>query len=353
MKAAAKLGHERIIVLPYFLFDGVLVKRIYAAAASLARRFSNIEVLPAKYLGVHPYVADVFVERAKEGIEGKAHMNCSLCKYRVQIVGFESQLGEPQIGNHWQVKAQAAVHEPKDNQSQLAGSISEQSSGSSLVPSQSLLSPYEPHPIEARSFQLIEAGFDWSQYPADVRPILQRLVHTTGDFAVVNDIFFSAGVVDIGVRALLRCQQIVTDVTMVESGLKKSLLNQLDISVCCGVHEPESYLAAKNFNITRSAAGIRSAWQKFGNNLVLAIGDAPTAIQETMKLVREHHWRPQLVIGLPVGFVGTVEAKAELKRCLQIPRITNSGTRGGSPWAATVVNALMILALNRVAQNEF
>jgi precorrin-8X/cobalt-precorrin-8 methylmutase len=66
-------------------------------------------------------------------------------------------------------------------------------------------------------------------------------------------------------------------------------------------------------------------------------------------LIREQGWRPQLVIGLPVGFVGTCEAKQELKRCLQVPRISNSGTRGGSPWAASVVNGLMIDAVNQLA----
>ncbi len=79
------------------------------------------------------------------------------------------------------------------------------------------------------------------------------------------------------------------------------------------------------------------------------MGDAPTAVMETSRLIREQGWRPQLVIALPVGFVGTQEAKAELKRCLQVPRIINSGTRGGSPWAASVANGLMIDALNLLA----
>ena len=86
--------------------------------------------------------------------------------------------------------------------------------------------------------------------------------------------------------------------------------------------------------------------------MVLAIGDAPTAITEAVRLIRDHGWRPQLVIGLPVGFVGTRESKDELRRCLQVPRITNSGTRGGSPWAASVVNALMIDAIAWLVAQE-
>ena len=138
----------------------------------------------------------------------------------------------------------------------------------------------------------------------------------------------------------------MTDVTMVSSGLKRALLQQLDIDVWCGVHDRETHMLSENAGITRSAAGIRRAWEKWGNDIVLAIGDAPTAIAETTRLVRELGWRPQLVIGLPVGFVGTRESKDDLRRCLQVPRITNSGTRGGSPWAASVVNAMMIGAVD-------
>ena len=100
LKMAAHLGYRRLIVLPFLLFDGVLVKRVYEAAAALAARHPDLEVLTSHYMGVHPDMADVFLERAQEGVEGRAHMNCSLCKYRVQIVGFERQVGEPQRPHH-------------------------------------------------------------------------------------------------------------------------------------------------------------------------------------------------------------------------------------------------------------
>jgi precorrin-8X/cobalt-precorrin-8 methylmutase len=328
---AARLGFERMVVFPYFLFDGVLVKRIYAAADELQARYPELEVLKAGYLGAHDDVAAVFLERAQEGMEGRANMNCSLCKYRVQIVGFEEQVGAPQQPHHMQVR----------------GLASKSAAAKESVPAQ--WRPYEPHPIEAESFRIIEAGRDWSGMPEGIRRVAQRLVHTSGDFNVVDELFFSAGAVEIGVRALLRCRRVVTDVTMVASGLKRALLQQLDIDVWCGVHDRETHMLSENAGITRSAAGIRRAWEKWGNDIVLAIGDAPTAIAETTRLVREVGWRPQLVIGLPVGFVGTRESKDDLRRCLQIPRITNSGTRGGSPWAASAVNAMMIGAVDHLA----
>ena len=330
LRAAARMGFARLVVLPFFLFDGVLVKRIAAATDALQQREPALEVLTAGHFGAHPHVADVMLARAREAIEGRAAMNCSLCKYRVQIVGYEQQVGEPQRAHHLQVR----------------GLLEKERAA---APVEVEFSAYQAHPIEAESFRIIAAGRDWSGFPAAHLTVLQRLVHTSGDFDAVEDIYLSPGAVETGIRALLRCKRVVTDVTMVQTGLKRALLEQLGIETWCGVHDRETHLMAQTHGITRSAAGIRRAWEKFGNDVVLAIGDAPTAIMEATRLIREHGWRPQLVIGLPVGFVGTRESKDELRRCLQVPRITNSGTRGGSPWAASVVNGLMIDAVNQLA----
>ncbi|MDP3506361.1 MAG: precorrin-8X methylmutase [Candidatus Melainabacteria bacterium] len=322
LKAAAKLGHKRIIVLPFLLFNGVLVKRVRAAAQVLQERHPELEVLTSHYMGVHPYVARVFAERAIEGAEGRATMDCSLCKYRVQIVGFERQLGEAQKSNH--IKSEMP------------------SSGEAIE-------PYQPHPIEAESMAIINSGRDWSGYEGLTKAIAMRLVHTSGDFAVPETLFFSPGAAEMGVRALLRCRRIVCDVSMVESGLKRALLKSLAITTWCGVHEDEAYLLARECGITRSAAGIRLAFEKFGNDVVVAIGDAPTAVVEAVRLIEEQHWRPQLLIGLPVGFVGTAASKEKLSKCLQVPRITNFGTSGGSPWAAAVINAMLIECTRQVS----
>jgi precorrin-8X/cobalt-precorrin-8 methylmutase len=330
LRAAARMGYARLVVLPFFLFDGVLVKRIAAAATALGQREPEVEVVSAGHFGVHPNVADLMLFRANEAIEGRAAMNCGLCKYRVQIVGYEQQVGEPQRAHHLAVR----------------GLLDKEAAAPAEV---AVMPPYTPHPIEAESFRIIAAGRDWSGFAPQHLTVLQRLVHTSGDFAAVDDLYLSAGAIEAGIRALLRCKRVITDVTMVQTGLKRALLEQLGIETWCGVHDRETHLMAESLGITRSAAGIRRAWEKFGNDVVVAIGDAPTAIVEATRLIREHGWRPQLVIGLPVGFVGTRESKEDLRRCLQVPRITNSGTRGGSPWAASVVNGLMIDAVNQLA----
>lgn len=101
---AARLGYRRIIVFPYFLFTGILVERIYAAAAEAAVKHPEIEILRAEYLNDHPLVTDTCLERIDEALHGANTMNCRLCKYREQIIGFEHDLGAPQAGHHHHVR---------------------------------------------------------------------------------------------------------------------------------------------------------------------------------------------------------------------------------------------------------
>jgi sirohydrochlorin cobaltochelatase len=101
---AARLGFARVVVFPYFLFTGVLVKRIYAQSAATASRFPGIEFVNAPYLRAHPRVLDAVCERIEELDAGQPAMNCQLCKYRTQIIGYEHDLGAPQQGHHHHVR---------------------------------------------------------------------------------------------------------------------------------------------------------------------------------------------------------------------------------------------------------
>ena len=104
LERAALLGFRRIVVFPYFLFTGVLVKRIYAHTDQVASRHPAIEFLKAPYLNAHAGVLDAFAERAQEVLTGANVMNCKLCKYRERIIGFESEKGLPQQGHHHHVE---------------------------------------------------------------------------------------------------------------------------------------------------------------------------------------------------------------------------------------------------------
>ena len=360
---AAQMGYRRVVVIPYFLFTGILIKRIYSAIDKIQPKFPDVEVLKAGYLGVHHHVTDVWVEKAREALVGINSSNCSLCKYRTQIVGYEGEVGKVQEAHHHHVRgilgdththhhgteaANSHSHPHMHDHTADVGHTFEHSHAHEHKSAVKFSSAYVPHPIEAESFQLIEANYDWSAYSSGVKAILQRLVHTSGDFGIVEDVFLSPTAIQQGVKALLDGAIIVTDVTMAQSGLKRSLLSSLELTTSCLVHDPETHLLAEASGLTRSAAGIRRAFLQHQNDqIILTIGDAPTAIRETLRLIQQEQWQPRLVIGLPVGFVGTRESKQELQECQLVPRITNRGTRGGSNWAAAVVNALMIQAWNQ------
>ena len=101
---AARLGFRRILVFPYFLFTGILVDRIYAATDDAAARHPEIEFIKAPYLADHPLVVETFVERVHEILSGDNRMNCGLCKYRTQVLGFEAEVGLPQESHHHHVE---------------------------------------------------------------------------------------------------------------------------------------------------------------------------------------------------------------------------------------------------------
>ena len=110
LERAARLGFPRIIVFPYFLFTGILVERIYAAVDEAAKAFPGIDFVKAPYLNDHDLVVETFLARAEEILTGETAMNCALCKYREQILGFEDQVGEPQMSHHHHVEGGGHHH---------------------------------------------------------------------------------------------------------------------------------------------------------------------------------------------------------------------------------------------------
>ena len=104
LEHVARLGYRRVVVFPYFLFTGVLVKRIYDYTDLVAGRHPEIEFIKAPYLNDHPLVLDTFADRVREILDGTNNMNCQLCKYREQVLGFEDQVGLPQESHHHHVE---------------------------------------------------------------------------------------------------------------------------------------------------------------------------------------------------------------------------------------------------------
>ena len=115
LERAVKLGFKRIIVFPYFLFTGILVRRIYDWADADAEAHPGVEILKAPYLGDHPYLIDTFIDRVHEVLTGENVMNCQLCKYREQIIGYEGEQGAVQVGHHHHVRGAGTEENPEDH----------------------------------------------------------------------------------------------------------------------------------------------------------------------------------------------------------------------------------------------
>jgi precorrin-8X/cobalt-precorrin-8 methylmutase len=211
---------------------------------------------------------------------------------------------------------------------------------------------YQPHPIEKKSYEIIDGLIDLSCYPEPHREIFKRVIHTTGDTSFIKGFNISESAIQSAVQAISNKALIWTDVTMVQTGLKRSLLKELNLNTCCLIHDPETFQKAEEENTTRAVAGLRRfAEQNVDAPKILIIGDAPTALLEAVDLALNNKLDANLIIGIPVGFVGTEVSKDALSQQNKIPFITNEGTRGGSTVAASIFNALMIWTLKEQARS--
>jgi len=173
-------------------------------------------------------------------------------------------------------------------------------------------------------------------------PVVRRVIHTTTDFEYATSMLFSKGAVEAGINALKNGCSVVTDVDMVKAGILKSYRNRLGIEVFCHISDEDVIKEAKEKGVTRATIAMQKAKEKINGGIV-AIGNAPTALYELIRLAKEEGIRPALVLGMPVGFVGAAYSKEALAAS-NLNYITNTGTKGGSTITAAAVNALMILA---------
>lgn len=203
-----------------------------------------------------------------------------------------------------------------------------------------------PEEIEAESFRIIDVEAGAHGWSAAEWTIVRRAVHTSADFDYVRDLVIAPTALAKGIAALRRGRTIVTDTRMAKAGITAARLDPFGIEVRCLVDDPVVAKSAKRLGVTRSLLAMRTAVQAEDAG-IFVIGNAPTALFELLRLIREEGVRPDLIVGLPVGFVGAAESKAELLAMAaeyQLPMITNRGRKGGSNVAAAVVNALLILA---------
>jgi len=194
--------------------------------------------------------------------------------------------------------------------------------------------------IEDESMRIIEDEIGTHPYNEQEWPIVRRVIHSTADFDFARDnkIIFHKNSIQSGLNALKNGCSIIVDVNGIIGLMNKQNHKDFGNNVVCNISEPSLIEEAKKEGKTRAEMSMRVAKKDMNGGLVV-IGNAPTALLEVMKMIREGITTPSLVIGIPVGFVSAVESKAELAE-MDIPFITNHGRKGGSPCASAIVNAL-------------
>ena len=194
--------------------------------------------------------------------------------------------------------------------------------------------------IEDESMRIIEDEIGTHPYNEQEWPIVRRVIHSTADFDFARDnkIIFHKDAVQSALAGLKNGCSIIVDVNGIIGLMNKQNPKDFGNNVVCNISEPSLMEEAKKQGKTRAEMSMRVAKEDMDGGIVV-IGNAPTALLEVMKMIREGITKPALVIGIPVGFVSAVESKEELAQ-MDIPFITNQGRKGGSPCASAIVNAL-------------
>jgi len=201
--------------------------------------------------------------------------------------------------------------------------------------------------IEKQSFDIIESEIGQHDYPEDQWTIVRRVIHATADFdfARSDRIIFSKDAIKSAYLAFSKSSHIVTDVEMVLHGINKKSISDIGLTGTCVINDPKLKEISKISNKTRSELAMRECANKIDKGIVI-IGNAPTALYEVISMIEEKEISPLLVIGIPVGFVSAVESKRDLSK-VEVPYITNTGRKGGSSAASSIINSLMLMYMSK------
>lgn len=227
-------------------------------------------------------------------------------------------------------------------------------------PKRSLLHVYLENPlswpeIEARSMDIIDREAPPHTFSPDQWRIVRRMIHTVGDFGIMEAVRFSPDAVEAGVRALQTCRSIYTDANMIRGGISLGRLRKVcefyrKESVICPIADQDVVRMSRRSGLPRSLHAIQKA-KPLLDGAIAVIGNEPVALMELNRMISEERLRASLVVALPAGFVHAVESKEELMS-LGVPFIALAGRRGGSPLALSVVHALCDLAATSSAPGE-
>lgn len=194
------------------------------------------------------------------------------------------------------------------------------------------------HPIMEQSFAVIDQEIGEHNLSIAEYAIVRRVIHSTADFEFKQLIQFSPEAIKVGIAALRRRVPIVTDVGMVKQGIAGLVAQTFGNSLISAVEQASVALPGK----TRTETGLMQCWKQFPE-AIYVIGNAPTALLALCNELANAKVSPPLIIGAPVGFISVLESKATLAQ-IPVNQIRVEGRKGGSPVAAAILNALIVLA---------
>ena len=203
----------------------------------------------------------------------------------------------------------------------------------------------KPMEIEKRSFEIIAEELGERRIDPEYDLLVRRVIHTTADFDYYDTLCFSEHAAKVAMEALRAGCPVVTDTTMAMAGINKRALARFGGETHCFIGDADVAEEAKARGVTRSLVSMEKAARTLGP-AIFAIGNAPTALYSICDLVRAGKLQPQMVIGVPVGFVNVVEAKEAIME-LGVPYIVARGRKGGSNVAAAIVNSLLYQMIQR------
>ena len=200
----------------------------------------------------------------------------------------------------------------------------------------------KPMEIEKRSMEIIAPHLEGLTLTDDEKKVCSRIIHASGDVSYAQIIKIHPEAVEMIKSAIKRGANVFTDVEMVKQGINRRSLMKFGGEIFCKVADDDVRELATAKSITRSMAAMKIFGERL-NNQIIVIGNAPTALFEVLRLVKEENIRPAAIIGVPVGFVGAAKSKSELSSQKIIPYITVAGTKGGSSIAVAAFNAILYI----------
>ncbi|VAX35562.1 Cobalt-precorrin-8 methylmutase [hydrothermal vent metagenome] len=198
--------------------------------------------------------------------------------------------------------------------------------------------------IENNSFAIIDAEVGTHSFPSDQWEVVRRIIHATADFEFKNIACLSDDAVEAGIKALKAGCNIIVDVKMIAVGLNQNRLDAYGCKVHSFISDENVIKEAKQNNSTRAIVSMQKAKRlELLDGSIIAIGNAPTALIEIARMIRQESIKPALIIGVPVGFVSAVESKEEILSA-KVPYIITRGRKGGTTIAVSIIHALLLLS---------